>query len=338
MDGVIEMKCYTGAVISAVMISGCSPYVYEKEVSQFSASVSTLKATSSGAQSALLADQIENIRVKAILRQRDDLRLSATGCFDGLSTVSEFCHASFGGEATTFLDDDDILSINGRKGGSNPVVGTNEILVSLDRYSKALASITNAEDRARFDAAAQSLQASTVELVSLSGTQGAATTPLVGGGIGLLAGVSATYFDTRRQHVLKKVVLRMNGDPDGPQQGVVPLLVRKLENSFERFRTRRIQELSKREADLEAGLQDAVRRKSDVGIAFAVDGFVNLADELNALNAADPTKVINSFEAAHNALATALKDDSKQIEPVSAATSALLDQVTALKQALSDED
>lgn len=322
MSAHVWRHCYNGesctadrflgyfAVSAAVLLSACSPYVYKKEVSDFASGVQELaEAYSVGTKSA------ESDRAE---RQRETwttagAKLTRTaGCTPPVAgTVASTTPCVLQELGAAAPPPPSPILLQAQKG--------QPILDALQDYATALEAVTNAADREALDGAQAELRQAVEGLASRAGpglaTPAGAVTQL----FGLIA---ANYLDTRRYQVLRAGVLEA--------QAPVATLGDALGEALDALRTARANELR----PTTDRLIDLLGPTTDRGVyADRLKRAEAAVATIDALNKADPQRAAREMVAAHDALMVALRDDTRQIEPVVAAIKAFVAQAKIVRDA-----
>jgi len=195
------------------------------------------------------------------------------------------------------------------------------IVKALSEYAAALAAVTNAEDRQALDAAQAGLKQSVTALAVRARAEGTSKAEL-GAVADLFALGLGTLLDARRYEVLRGGVL----DAKEP----VSTLGQALGETLDALRAARARELQLAASRLSTGLGP----RMDAGAyAARLDALRSRVATLEALRRADPRQAAADMVAAHDALARALADRSRQAKAVADAVKVFVEKAKALGDA-----
>jgi hypothetical protein len=297
------------ALLSAVLLSACSPYVYKKEVGGFTSGVQQL---AEGYAVGIKSTEADRTGLQRETWTTAGAKLTRTaGCTPpvaGTVASNKPCVLQELGAASPPPSP---IVLQAQKG--------QPILDALQDYVSALEAVTNAADREALDSAQAELRQAVEGLATKADL--ALTTP-AGAVTELFGSIVAAHLDTRRYQVLRDGVLEAQ-DP-------VATLGKALGESLDALRTARANELR----PTVDRLIDPLGPTTDRGIyAERLKRAEAAVATIDALNKADPQKAATDMVAAHEVLAVALRDDTRQIEPVVAAIKAFVAQAKTVREA-----
>lgn len=305
-------------------VAACSPYNYNKEITAFSGDVDKLSTGVATGYDGLAADR----RAESQRALLEAYQLDSNAKVD----ISPSCYDN-GGKSAENAPQCALFQMGGTPSMPSSLELTRapimEKLAVLKKYTAALAAVTNATDRADYDASVTKLSDSVGALAKLAPGTPAAIAPAAINVIGWLVG---TALDEQRFETLKATVNKVDTklEPSGkrPMEVVADLLKADL-----------IALSSKRQTGLlkEAGVQ--MRLLNQPGLSSAEyrqrlsDTQATLA-AVEAYRVSDPAAAVNGLADAHHKLAEAVNDPKRSLEGLLTALGKFKDQVTALQAAL----
>jgi hypothetical protein len=313
--------------------TGCSPYNYSKEVSDFSTGVDKLSTAFTSGYDGLEGDHASTLQVKAA-DTRAPLTLSPScGAPYNAKDNSDPCGLVFRGPPPKPTNEEAILA----KERADTLVAVKV----LKDYAKALAAVTNAADRADYDSAVGKLASSVTSLVAAAGAAmpaAAAAAPLAGAAVNLFGWLVGTALDEQRFETLKTAVNEVNKplpgstDANKDQRRPIHIVTDTLGKGLAALRDAR-QVVLYKEADMQAkGLNGSLsdpaykQRMSDTQTTLAA---------LNALRKADPKGAAKDLAKAHDELVTAVNDPSRSRASLAKAIGDFVDKVSSVQAAMS---
>lgn len=233
----------TLGLVLAAAVAACSPYNYGDEVKAISKSVDQLSAGLTGATSGLTADYNANLQ-SHWARTHQPIRLR-TNCLDpvqDLPKTKEFREAEEAGRPPP-LDEEQkenqapCTLIEGAitqppvRSKEPPPVMTNEegraralrSMALLKAYAQGLAAVTNAEDRASYNAAVGKLSSAVESIAKLAPVPGAGA--IAAAGVNLFGWLIGTSLDQQRFATLKEAVNKVGRPPADDPDGRPPIAV-----------------------------------------------------------------------------------------------------------------
>lgn len=314
------------SILAIGLLSGCSPYLYAPEITTFSDGVAKLRASQLSMDAAYTV-AVDQPRADSARPGGKAFMLSSE-CFASGSSCTAGArpdHPAVGPTpreaAAKALQEADpgvgappaVAHLAPRGCTAPPVpsaaharpeVTPDTMIAALEAYSKALATVTNAKDRADFDVASTALAASASALAGLmiggpAGAGGAAVATLV---IDAARYGVAVSLDARRFKTLRCAVLRSQD-----AVAVLGILVgASLSLEVDRMRTayRADGDAITRNMSLP---RPAGKWEDNVARQQA------LASKLNDLHGADPAGAAAAMVKANDALARALRDEDHQV-------------------------
>jgi hypothetical protein len=300
-----------GAVIVLMLVAGCSPYIYKKEINGFSAGVNDLgSAYSSGLKSAASEWQ-ERQRWKWITT-RVPLALT-DGC------VLQDSAGTNGSPACALRELGQAPPTPVQSETEKEATKAAPIIKALRKYADALAAVTNAEDQQTLEAAQAQFSSSIQDLAKQRDTTLAKP---IEAGAGILATVTTAWLNQRRFEILKNGVTAAN-EP-------VKQLGDAMGATLAAIRTARANELRLTAVELTKGLGPAFGSADYMTRLNLIEGRVNSID---ALRRSDPRQAAQEMVKAHNELTRALNDDSRQVQAVVDSVRTFVDKAKAVREA-----
>jgi len=296
-----------------MILAGCSPYVYKSEINGFTGGVNDLAAAYATGCKSVAEDRADKQRWQWT---DGTAKLALTeGCVPGVAGAPETTAACTLREVGQPIPEPSAIEKN--------AAGAAPIVKALQDYASALGSVTNAADRQALDAAQAQLKQS-VEALSKQ------VEPALAGSIGpiadLFASITGAILDTRRYQVLKAGVTAAK-EP-------VRILGSAMGDALDALRTARANELRLTADHLSAGLGPNLDSGS---YAVRLEALQVKIDDLEALRRANPKEAAAEMVAAHDVLAQALSDDTRNIEGVIATVKTFVDQAKAVRDAFAAE-
>jgi hypothetical protein len=300
-----------GVVIVLMLVAGCSPYIYKKEINGFSAGVNDLgSAYSSGLKSA--ASEWQERQLWKWITARVPLVLTE-GCV---------LHESAGtdsGPACALREVGQAPPAPVQSETEKEAAKAAPIIQALRKYADALAAVTNSEDQQTLEAARAQFSSSIQDLAKQRGTTLAKPFET---GAGIFATVTTAWLNQRRFEILKTGVTAANepvkelGDAMGATLAAI--------------RTARANELRLTAVDLTKGLGPAFGSADYMTRLNLIEGKVN---SIEALRRSDPCQAAQEMVRAHNELTRALNDDSRQVQTVADSVRTFVDKARAVRDA-----
>lgn len=341
------MAANTGISITIVaMLGGCSPYLYAPEITTLSGGVSSLRFSQQSIESSLMTARDQAITdgarpygkafiipvecvssgVSCVAVPRPDRPPSRPSADDRAAATLKAADPGVGVPPA--------LSVPVLRGcpapstlkaaAPRPDVSLDVILSALEAYSKSLAAVTNAKDRAEFDTASTALAASSAALAGLMiggppGAGGAAVATLV---IELARYGVAVSLDARRYRTLRCAVLHSQD-----AVGVLGIIAGAM--------------LADRVVALRAAYVDdsnAITRNMSLPKPAGkwednVARQQSLATRIAALGAIDPVAAAKAMASANDALAKALEAESRQTGAVATVVADFASKAAAIQRA-----
>jgi hypothetical protein len=322
------------AVVAATWtLSGCSPYLYQKEIGSFSSSVGAVSNGVTQGLNNLDQDQAA-ADLAQVVNERKGVNLSQ-GCASEKPT--EPCRLMpVPNKVPAPYPADEFAS-------SKPQLL--KVLSALKGYADGLAAVTNAQDRKDYNAAASQLASN---VAGLGAALGAVYPPAAAAGPALSAAVTfATWtigqgLDAARYDTLKSAInavgtpsILVGGASESPIQVVN---VKAITPALAAVRSARItliyQQLQARTDRINLDLKStgAAHISMERYDAHLMDS-ASLVATLNAIKAVDPTTVGNSLVTAHNDLQKAVNNKSTQFQSLVSSIADFANQAAAVEKA-----
>jgi hypothetical protein len=301
-------------------LAGCSPYDFSPEVGAFAAGVDRLSNGFASGYTALASDRAAFVRLE-LTRERARVAI-ASSCFAPPSQPRQ----------------DPAPCTLYRLGGAPPAPSgierlhdrTMSLLAALQGYAHALAAVTNAADRAAYDAAVAQLASTVGALAQGAGPAGAGAGTVAPAAINLIGWLAGTALDQQRFESLKAGVTAA-GTP--LPNGEIPI------DFVATAAGDGLYALSKeRQAILIAEANALTRRigpsLTDAAYREELSNAQGVLAALAALRHADPRAATAGLVKAHAALVAAVDDPSRNYPALLKAVGAFEDQAAALETAL----
>jgi hypothetical protein len=287
-----------------VAAAGCSPYVYKQEIDDFAGGVEDLAAAYNDGRTWVFARDIAKTD-DGWTRTRAGLTVSACDFPDTGRPGDVECALHKIGEP---VPGPTTLGADVRDGA--------RIVRALTDYSAALAAVANAADREALAASQAKLKSAVQGVANAAAGKAVAA---VGPVVDLFNTLTAAALDQQRYAILRSGVTSA--------QGPVSKLGNVLGDTFRSLwiaRGRELRDLANDELRLAAkGDYPAHLKKAREKVAA-----------LETLRTRNPEVAATNMVAAHDALAAALVDDSRQVEAVATAVGNFVSQAQAAREAL----
>lgn len=271
---------------AAILVAGCSPYLYTAEVERFAGATQKFTDTISAAQAEIVTEPGEHAFWAAYADPMSRVRFSPVACRD----LTGRCHLLVNGEAFEITDD------------ALDLVRTLEAMKALGGYAAGLRAVTDAEDREAFDAAASKLSAAAATFAAVANP---AAGPAVEAGVRAGTTVLGFFLDQARLAQLKASVEAV----DTRMATVKPPFARGLTL----LRDRRLAALRYRMATVQTPL-DGQAPLPDERRERLYRQLESDAAAIAALQRSDPGATATAMVEAHAALAKALREN--RIDPI----------------------
>jgi hypothetical protein len=305
-----------------VGLAGCSPYNFSREVGAFSTGVDQLSDGFNSGYAALAADRAALAQLQLT---SDRARVAiAKSCFalPGRSSQNEApCALYRSGDSPSVLSE---VEQAGNK--------TTALLAALKAYAQALVAVTNAADRAAYDAAVGQLASAVGTITKDAGPQGAAIGTVAPAGVNLIGWVVGAALDQQRFESLKAGVDAVGRPLSDGKTIPIDVVAREAGAGLYALalaqREVLVNELNTLSGPLGSSLTDAAYRQrlSDAAAVAAV---------LDRLRQSDPTATASALIDAHKALVAAVDDPNREYSSLVKAVNDFADQAAALHAALS---
>jgi hypothetical protein len=302
-----------------VCLAGCSPYSYPKEVAAISTGVDQVSAAVASGYAGLAADRAAQAQLDLTQARAKVVMAPSCGVPVGATAESRLpCTLyRFGGSAPAL----------------SPVEETRDQTMAtvavLKDYADALAAVTNAADRAAYDAAVAQLSGAVGELAKSADVAAPGASVVAPAGVNVIGWVFGTALDQQRFDSLKAAVnavgtKQANGVK--PIHSVVTTLGIGLETLSDARRMVLFEETDALVSGLGPSLSDTAYRQqlSNAQAEIAV---------LDALRGANPTETTTALETAHDALVAAVNDPSRSYPSLVKAVNDFKNKAAALQAA-----
>ncbi|OIQ90050.1 hypothetical protein GALL_280490 [mine drainage metagenome] len=307
--------------LAVVLLSACSPYVYNREITSFANGVGTVVSIhQTGEQT--IANQIAQQQQAAHVAAKDRLDL-LPGC-DSVDPSGN----------PPKLADCAVAKFGDKQRPQPPPVQAHlasdePLFAALKAYAAALAAVSNAADDTTLAQATQGLTSAagglTGAVAKLVPT--APNSTLVTSAGSLLGQGIALYLDSRRYAVLRAIVPVV--DPS------IATLGQTVEADLRLIRAHQIAQLQKGlHADVAPLQAETVSTLDRSDYQTKLAALQTKVAVFNQARAADPREIANAMVSAHHQLAAALQGDSGQIVPILTAVSSFSTAADQMKAAV----
>ncbi|MGI4850135.1 MAG: hypothetical protein ACRYGK_18650 [Janthinobacterium lividum] len=215
---------------------------------------------------------------------------------------------------------------------SNKTVTMPEVTEALSNYASALAALTTADDRTKFDAAVAQLEKSAAALATTVGMAGgpaisAASGATVGASVAAIGWVVGTYLDHKRYEKLAEEVSR----------NCLP--VRTLATALGLFlNTGVAARIAYDNETLDYLTLKTNKRLSTAEYITTQEKIDNVLADLNSLNGTHPKKVAEAIRKTHDELAKAIANGGGQSKALILEVQTLATTAAALRAAISAQE
>ncbi|PKD40370.1 hypothetical protein CWO84_10245 [Methylomonas sp. Kb3] len=344
-----SMRAIITLVVVASALSGCSPYLYQKEVESFNSSIT---AVSNGVTQGL--DNIDQDQAATDLAQ-------VVGARAGVN-LSKGCGGNPDELCRLMVPPNNTPNISAADKFAPGKPETKKALAALKAYADGLAAVTNAQDRKDYDAAASQLSSSTAALGTALGAVtpgGAAAGPALGAAVTLATWTIGTGLDAARYDTLKSAIDAVGTPSIDSEKGkrstievVVDKAVTPMLTSVQSARIKLLTDqlnarMDRINIDLDARIaiaDEKCAKKATCPADISLDRYdtpladsVSLVASLNALKGVDPAAVGESLVQAHNEMMKAVNDKSRQFQNLVSAMADFADKAAAVEKAFAKQ-
>ena len=289
---------------SLALVASCSPYVYKSEIDGFATGVKDLATAYNDGRAYVASRDLEDLDAKWA-QNRAPLTITACEFRDTGAPVNVECALH---QVAQPVPSPSPLG--------SAVRDAAPIVRALSDYSSALAAVTNAADRESLTAAQTKFKTAVQGLASEAAGK---AVPAVGPAVDLLNALTAAFLDQQRYEILRSGV--------STAREPVAILGKTLAGTLGGIWMVRANEL-----------RDAANAEvRNLGTGADYPARLKRAREkvtaLETLRSKNPAIAATDMVAAHDALAKALTDDSRQVEAVATAVGTFAAQAKAVKDA-----
>jgi hypothetical protein len=290
--------------VASLLLAGCSPYVYKQEIDGFATGVKDLATAYSDGRSYVATRDLEDQDAKWAQGRAP---LTITAC--------EFRDTGAPGTVECVLHQV-AQPVPGPSPLGAAVRDTGPIVRALSDYSSALAAVANAADREALIAAQSKFKTAVQGLASEAAGKPVAS---VGPAVDLFNALTAALLDQQRYEILRSGVTAARE----PVSVLGTTLSRTLGGIW-MVRANELRDSANLEVrNLGAGADYPARLKRARERVAA----------LETLRTKNPATAATDMVAAHDALANALADDSRQVEAVATAVGSFVTQAKTVRDA-----
>jgi hypothetical protein len=296
-------------------LAACSPYSFSNEVAGFSRGVDDLSSGFTEGFAALAADRASKTQLDLIVSRAEVKRTSSCLTPDPNSIPCEL----YTGKTEPTLSEVEGLRVR-----------TMSAVTVLRGYAHALVAVTNAADRAAYDAAVTQLSGSVGELAKNADAAAPGASIVAPAAVNLAGWVVGTALDQQRFESLKAGVNAVGTAPPGgksPIAKVAQALGAGLLALSQERQTVLIAEAGILQRRLKPSLSD-----SEYGQGLSdTQAVLNVLD---GVRQADPTAAANALVDAHDELLAAVNDPKRSYASLLQAVGDFADRAAALQAAL----
>lgn len=299
------MRLARATMLAALaFVAGCSPYVYKQEIDGFALGVKDLAAAYHESRGYLAARDQEKVDAKWV---EGHARLTITAC--------EFRDGSKPGPVECVLHEiAQPVPVPLADTAIFREVAPN--VEALSRYAAALAAVVNAADREALTAAQAKLRTAVNGFASEAAGK---TVPAVGPAVDIFSSLTTTLLDQQRYDILRSGVLAAK-EPVADLGRTLSVAL----GGVWMERASALRRVASEEAEsLGTGKEYAARLKK----------LREKVATLESLRGKNPGMAATAMVAAHDTLAIALQDDSRQVEAVATAVVNFLAHASAAREA-----
>jgi hypothetical protein len=303
-------------------LAACSPYDFSKEVGAFSTGVDQLSSGFTSGYTALAADRAALVQLDLTTTRAKVVMATSCLALPSKSSQNEIPCALY------------------RLGDSPPARSkieqtrkqTTAFLKTLKDYAQALVAVTNAADRATYNAAVAQLASTVGTIAKDAGPQGAAASTVVPAAVNLIGWLVGTALDQQRLESLKAGVIAVSTPlPDKEYTIPINYVARVAGAGLFALALAQREVLVKEINILTHPLGPSL---TDAGYRQGLSNAQAVVTALDGLRQTDPTAAAEGLIQAHQALVAAVNDPSQSYATLVKAVGDFADQAAALHTAL----
>ena len=298
------------------IVCGCSPYLYKDEVGSFNAGVGQLNSAYSDGLEALTNDRAQKskwswITVRSALAPTEGCVLDVADA--PKSTIPCELHAVN-------------QPVPSPSQTAEQIRQAKAVFDSLENYSAGLSSITNAADRAAFDAAQEKFKVALQNIADLANKNDAAVKQKLGAIANVFADISGIYLDDRRFEALKSGTEAAN-----PAIKVLGMVAGKSLDALRYDRGRQVYDtINLMSANIGPSMDPS-------SYGTRVDLLQGKVSVLERLRNSDPLRASKEMVEAHEKLVAALGEKDRQAKAIFIEIQKFLNDSSAVRNAFTDK-
>lgn len=307
----LTAKILSANLCLGLFAAGCSPYAYTKEIESFANSTKAFSAGIDQITADIVAKPSEKAFWVAYGNPTVPTLLDPQTCSAPNPKPTQRCSLRANGENHRLTPTDLQL------------LASLKNLNAFSKYAAALSAVSNADDRAAFDAAAGRLASSAATFTGgLGPSAGAITGPVVEATFA----IQGIALDQARLRQLQRSVASVDAK--------LPAASKRLATALSDLKAKRVKAAYDQHLSVQLALPVAVTNSERAEIIRELQKGAN---EISNLQAQDPKKLVDAMVSAHSALAKALKDPRVNLADVAKELSNFAEIANAFKAALSVE-
>jgi hypothetical protein len=322
------------ALVAAAALSACaSPYVYQKEVTSFSSSVTTVAGAVTQSLADIGQDQ-EGADLAVIVAGRTGIDISPN-CGSPIAISPGACRLlPHGGQAGRLVRAD------------FPEQKLRQDFGVLKAYAEGLAGVANAQDRKDYDAAASQLSSSVGALASTltaAGPAGAAAAIALPAIVKFTTWTIGESLDQARFDTLKSALNAVGNPPNGSRESPIQIFADEvITKSLTAIQSARIELLNRQLNARTDRINTDLARVGPTRVSVErydtpVTELEPLTATLNSVRAVDPAAVAASLVKAHDELVKAVNDPKTQYASLVTSIIDFAEKADALGKALASK-
>lgn len=306
--------------LAVLGVTACSPYSFQKEVTDVSTGVDQLSDGFTSGYAAFALDRSADIQIR-LAASRSKVSI-ASSCLvsPGTAPESQAPCALF-----AFGDTPPALSAIEQKRAA-----TLAALAVLKSYAHGLAAVTNAADRTAFDAAVSQLAGSVGGLANAVDPAAPGVDTVAPAVVNLAGWVFGTALDQDRFDSLKAAVTAV-GTPNADKQIPIHVVATTLGDGLLALNLARravlVREINFQKAKIGPALSEAAYQQQLTSVN-------SLVSVLEGLRQADATAAAQALSMAHDALVAAVHDPKRNYPALQSAVDSFTSKAAALRTAM----
>lgn len=308
--------------LALITLAACSPYDFSKEVSAFSTGVDQLSNGFTSGYTTLAADRASLVNLELTSRRAKVAMTTSCLALPSKSAQNEVpCVLYPSGDSPPTLSKIEQTRTQ-----------TTAFLKALKDYAQALVAVTNAADRAAYDAAVGQLASAVGTIAKDAGPQGAAASTVAPAAVNFMGWMVGTALDQQRFDSLKAGVTAVS-TPLPDENKTIPI------NYVAETAGAGLYALALAQRDVLIKEKDILTRPlgpslTDAAYRQGLSDAQAVLTALDGLRQTDPRAAAEGLVEAHKALVAAVNDPSQNYASLVKAVGDFADQASALHTAL----